>query len=41
MIDRIWVGTRYDARIPTLTQTVGHDFGAEISSPDQVTMSRI
>ncbi len=29
-------GARYDARIPTLTQTVGHDFGAEISSPDQV-----
>ncbi len=29
-------GTRYDASIPTLEQVTGHDFGAEITPPDQV-----
>jgi hypothetical protein len=28
--------TRYDARIPTLKAVVGHDLGAEITSPDQI-----
>jgi len=28
--------TRYDASIPTLEQVAGHDFGAEITPPDQV-----
>ena len=31
-----WPGARYDPKIPTLTQVVGHDHGAEISSPDQI-----
>ncbi|HET7746941.1 MAG TPA: M14 metallopeptidase family protein, partial [Vicinamibacteria bacterium] len=30
-------GARYDARIPPLKEVVGHDFGDEISSPDQIT----
>jgi hypothetical protein len=30
-------GTRYDVRIPTLRQVVGHDLGARISSPDDIT----
>ncbi len=29
-------GTRYEPSIPTLTQVVGHDFGEEITPPDQV-----
>ena len=29
-------GTRYDPRIPTLQSVVGHDVGAEISTPDQI-----
>jgi len=29
-------GARYDPRIPTLQSVAGHDFGAEISSPDQI-----
>jgi len=29
-------GTRYDTSIPTLEQVAGHDFGAEITAPDQV-----
>src|SRR5688572_24483358 len=29
-------GTRYDTRIPTLQSVAGHDFGAEISTPDQI-----
>ena len=29
-------GTRYDPSIPTLTEVVGHDFGEEITPPDQV-----
>jgi len=28
--------TRYDPRIPTLEQVVGHDLGEEITSPDQI-----
>jgi hypothetical protein len=28
--------TRYDARIPTLKQVVGHDVGEEITTPDQI-----
>jgi hypothetical protein len=28
--------TRYDPRIPTLKAVVGHDLGAEITSPDQI-----
>ena len=28
--------TRYDPRIPTLKQVVGHDLGEEITSPDQI-----
>jgi hypothetical protein len=28
--------TRYDTRIPTLKAIVGHDLGAEITSPDQI-----
>jgi hypothetical protein len=28
--------TRYDPRIPTLPQVVGHDLGEEITSPDQI-----
>lgn len=29
-------GTRYDPRIPTLASVTGHDFGDEISSPDEI-----
>jgi hypothetical protein len=29
-------GTRYDPRIPPLKQVVGHDLGAEITSPDEI-----
>jgi hypothetical protein len=29
-------GTRYDARIPTPKQAIGHDFGDEISTPDEI-----
>jgi hypothetical protein len=29
-------GTRYDARIPTLKQVVGHDLGEEISTPGEI-----
>ena len=29
-------GARYDPRIPTLQSVVGHDVGAEISTPDQI-----
>ena len=29
-------GTAYDPAIPTLTSVVGHDFGEEITSPDQI-----
>ncbi|MCH7824671.1 MAG: hypothetical protein IH849_07710, partial [Acidobacteria bacterium] len=29
-------GTRYDPSIPTLTEVVGHDFGEEVTPPDQV-----
>jgi len=29
-------GTRYDASIPTLRSVVGHDFGEEVTPPDQV-----
>ena len=29
-------GTQYDPSIPTLEQVVGHDFGDEITAPDQV-----
>jgi hypothetical protein len=29
-------GTRYDPRIPTLKQVVGHDLGEEITSPDGI-----
>jgi hypothetical protein len=28
---------RYDPRIPTLKEVVGHDLGAEITSPDEIT----
>ena len=30
-------GTRYDPKIPTLQQVVGHDVGEEISTPDEIT----
>jgi hypothetical protein len=29
-------GSRYDPRIPTLKQVVGHDFGEEITTPEQI-----
>jgi hypothetical protein len=29
-------GTRYDPRVPTLQQVAGHDFGEEITPPDQI-----
>jgi Zinc carboxypeptidase len=29
-------GTQYDTSIPTLEQVVGHDFGEEVTPPDQV-----
>ena len=29
-------GTHYDASIPTLKHVVGHDFGEEITTPDQI-----
>src|SRR5262245_16494744 len=29
-------GTRYDPAIPTPEQVIGHDFGGEITPPDQV-----
>ncbi len=29
-------GATYDGRIPTLTAAVGHDFGARISTPEQI-----
>ena len=29
-------GTRYDPAIPTLTEVVGHDFGEEITPPEEV-----
>ncbi len=31
-------GVRYDTRIPTLKQVVGHDWGDEITSPDGITV---
>ena len=31
-------GTRYDARIPTLKQLTGHDFGEHVSSPETITL---
>ena len=31
-----WPGAQYDAKIPTLKQVVGHDPGAEITTPDEV-----
>lgn len=31
-----WPGAKYDAAIPTLQQVVGHDPGAEISTPEQI-----
>jgi len=30
-------GTRYDPKIPTLQQVVGHDVGEKISTPDEIT----
>lgn len=35
-IQHIAPGTRYDSRIPTLSEVVGHDFGAEITTPEQI-----
>ena len=29
-------GTRYDASIPTLEQVAGHDFGEEVTPPDEI-----
>ncbi len=31
-----WPGAQYDPKIPTLKQIVGHDPGAEITTPDQI-----
>jgi len=31
-----WPGAQYDPKIPTLQQVVGHEPGAEITTPDQV-----
>ena len=33
---RLVPGTQYDPAIPTLEQTVGHDFGDEITAPDEI-----
>lgn len=33
----LWPGARYDARIPTLKQVVGHETGEAISTPEQIT----
>ncbi|MDQ3171316.1 MAG: hypothetical protein M3Q55_14370, partial [Acidobacteriota bacterium] len=32
----LWPGTRYDAKIPTLTSVLGWDFGERITPPDGV-----
>lgn len=29
-------GVRYDPNVPTLVQVVGHDFGEEITAPEQI-----
>lgn len=34
--EAFWPGAQYDPKIPTLRQVVGHDHGAEITSPDQI-----
>ncbi|MEZ5419140.1 MAG: M14 family metallopeptidase [Vicinamibacterales bacterium] len=34
--EAFWPGAQYDPTIPTLRQVVGHDHGAEITSPDQI-----
>ncbi|MGE0811927.1 MAG: M14 metallopeptidase family protein [Vicinamibacterales bacterium] len=31
-----WPGAQYDPKIPTLRQVVGHDHGAEITTPEQM-----
>src|SRR5690606_31820290 len=31
-----WPGAQYDAAIPTLPQVVGHDHGAEVTTPEQM-----
>jgi hypothetical protein len=32
----LWPGTKYDPAIPTLKTVLGHDFGEEISSPEEI-----
>jgi hypothetical protein len=32
----LWPGATYDPAIPTLKQVLGHDFGEEISSPEEI-----
>jgi hypothetical protein len=32
----LWPGATYDPAIPTLQTVLGHDFGAEISSPEEI-----
>ena len=33
-----WPGTTYDPAIPTVKSVLGHDFGEEISSPEEITL---
>jgi Zinc carboxypeptidase len=35
-LEPLWPGAKYDPAIPTLRQVIGHDPGAEITTPDQI-----
>ena len=32
----LWPGTTYDPAIPTIKSVLGHDFGEEISAPEEI-----
>ena len=34
----LWPGATYDPAIPTIKAVLGHDFGAEISAPEEITI---
>ena len=33
----LWPGTTYDTAIPTIKSVLGHDFGEEVSAPEEIT----
>ena len=33
----LWPGTTYDSAIPTIKSVLGHDFGEEVSAPEEIT----